>query len=1209
MKKYIFAILTSFVFLIGVGASQAQFIGSSVSVTGLPLISADGTPVSIPDGFSWTPDFEITQNGDGSFATDYNYLDDKPSGTTKYVVSEYAFNGTSQTAGSDSNDGNTYANAYATLDKARQAGANVIVIDGMFHKGNGFAAHWNSTVDVAVEGYNGNTALITGADMSGSFALHSGSAYVQSGVTGIENVIDRSVTVSGSTLTDGSTGSPTTLTEVGSVASVISTAGTWHDDGVDTYVHASDSRNLTSDTDIVLLSDWAISNHTNDVTWWFSNVEFWGDRGVRIDTADTNTAKLVGYKMASRWSIDTNAYNLVDLLDVRLVESHASDSKTLDGFNYHRGSSAVNMRILEYNCVGERNGTGSTDNASTTHDEVYAIRLNGTYRDQAGVAIADTDGSEVLNFGVTIGNTSDDGFNVGTYSGSKPAMVWYKNVTSENAVDDFVRSTGGMAFDMGGNTFATVDDDSDGRIDYNDATLYEVAIRYASKLSSLYSMANPRYYANVGGEVNQLFDLSAQKNKLTTPTTRPTIDLSYVNGYAAMDFGSSPNEAVFDSSKSTDVKHIFFVGDYDGGSDNTFDDLNGIINNNSGSRRIVGDTGTADLYTTGTDNFAETVSVNGAAASVVMLPTGFGHFKFTSTTAAAESATWEFFGDNSNTNRGWQGGVHMFYTLDADPSAGDESAIQATITTSAAVNFTPIISGIPSISGTDEVGETLTATAASVEGLPTPTQSWQWERSGTPISGATSITYDLVEADAGNTITVVQTETNSEGSDTAESSATTTITSTPQISGVPTLSGTEAVGNVLTASAASATGYPAPTTSWQWERDGTPIGGATSSTYTLVSADDGAIITVVQTETNTEGSDTAESAGTGAIKSVPSIAGVPTISGSETVGSVLTATASGVTGTPTPTRTWQWERSGVDISGATSSTYTLVGADETETLTVTQTETNSEGVDSAESAATGVITAAASDGLSSLASIGSNVLSEAWVHLSDSFASNSTETFADFLDDTNQDFWNGEDSGATDNGTISGSGTTAGYFEATDAGDYSRSKQTAALATDWNRLVRSDQDSTFVFAFKTPSSIGTAFYVHADSSAGTDPDFRVLSVSGNLEVRVADGGGSFKNTNMGSISASTDYVLVVTKTGTTLQYALNATSLTTGTAIGANTTDDLTSYIGILANDTGTTGATGARYYGHAILDTVVDNTELGDIIDYVNDNTPVSVP
>lgn len=180
----------------------------------------------------------------------------------------------------------------------------------------------------------------------------------------------------------------------------------------------------------------------------------------------------------------------------------------------------------------------------------------------------------------------------------------------------------------------------------------------------------------------------------------------------------------------------------------------------------------------------------------------------------------------------------------------------------------PTISGQPTISGTEAEGETLTATPSSASGYPSPVNTWQWERSGTPISGATSQTYVLVSADVDETLTVVQTATNSEGSDTAESEATGTIgaaLAAPSITGSPTISGTETEGETLTATAASVTGNPTPTRTWQWERSGTPISGATSATYELVSADVGETLTVVQTETNSEGSDDAESSATGTI--------------------------------------------------------------------------------------------------------------------------------------------------------------------------------------------------------------------------------------------------------------------------------------------------------------------------------------------------------
>jgi len=89
----------------------------------------------------------------------------------------------------------------------------------------------------------------------------------------------------------------------------------------------------------------------------------------------------------------------------------------------------------------------------------------------------------------------------------------------------------------------------------------------------------------------------------------------------------------------------------------------------------------------------------------------------------------------------------------------------------------PSISGVPTFSGTETVGQTLTATATSTSGIPTPSRTWKWQRStnGTSgwadISGATSITYLLDVADENKYVRVVQIETNGVGSDSANSAA------------------------------------------------------------------------------------------------------------------------------------------------------------------------------------------------------------------------------------------------------------------------------------------------------------------------------------------------------------------------------------------------------------------------------------------------------
>jgi hypothetical protein len=81
--------------------------------------------------------------------------------------------------------------------------------------------------------------------------------------------------------------------------------------------------------------------------------------------------------------------------------------------------------------------------------------------------------------------------------------------------------------------------------------------------------------------------------------------------------------------------------------------------------------------------------------------------------------------------------------------------------------------GTVSITGVAQVGSVLsvTSTIADVDGL--GTFAYQWKRSGTVISGATSSTYTLVSADAANTITVTITYTDGKGFIETETSAAT----------------------------------------------------------------------------------------------------------------------------------------------------------------------------------------------------------------------------------------------------------------------------------------------------------------------------------------------------------------------------------------------------------------------------------------------------
>ena len=250
--------------------------------------------------------------------------------------------------------------------------------------------------------------------------------------------------------------------------------------------------------------------------------------------------------------------------------------------------------------------------------------------------------------------------------------------------------------------------------------------------------------------------------------------------------------------------------------------------------------------------------------------------------------------------------------------------------------------GQPTISGTAQVAETLTADMSGIadqDGLTDTSYSYQWLADGADIAGATDSTYTLADADEGAAIRVRVSFTDDAGNEeTLTSAATDTVearANTPA-TGVPTISGTAQIGETLTADAsgiADADGLTNAVYGYQWLADGANIAGATDSTYTLVDADAGAAIKVRVSLTDDAGhEETLTSAATDTVDARPNTpaTGVPTISGTAQVGETLTADASGISdqdGLTNAVYGYQWLADGSSIAGATDSTYTLVDAD------------------------------------------------------------------------------------------------------------------------------------------------------------------------------------------------------------------------------------------------------------------------------------------
>jgi len=251
----------------------------------------------------------------------------------------------------------------------------------------------------------------------------------------------------------------------------------------------------------------------------------------------------------------------------------------------------------------------------------------------------------------------------------------------------------------------------------------------------------------------------------------------------------------------------------------------------------------------------------------------------------------------------------------------------------AAVQKGALTTATPTISGTAEVGQTLTASATGW-GPSGVGPSYQWYADGSPVSGATAATYPLTAADLGKTITVSVTGTLDGYDDaTVASAPTAQVVPGTLTTSTPTISGTAVVGRTLTASAVG-WGPSGVQLSYQWTAGGDPISGATASTYVPGSADLGQAIAVRVTGT-LAGYTTAteESASTDAVTLGVLATSAPTITGSAVVGQTLTATTTGW-GPNGITLAYQWYADGAAISGATATTYDLTNADLGRTISV-----------------------------------------------------------------------------------------------------------------------------------------------------------------------------------------------------------------------------------------------------------------------------------
>ena len=232
------------------------------------------------------------------------------------------------------------------------------------------------------------------------------------------------------------------------------------------------------------------------------------------------------------------------------------------------------------------------------------------------------------------------------------------------------------------------------------------------------------------------------------------------------------------------------------------------------------------------------------------------------------------------------GGTITSASSGGDAALGHTGAARSSFAVAAIPNSAA--TGEPTISGTAQVGQMLTASTSDIsdsDGLINATFTYQWIANDgtedTDIQDATGSTYTLAAADEGKTIKVRVSFTDDGGNqETRTSAVTVAVAAVPNsaATGEPTISGTAQVGQMLTASTSDISdsdGLINATFTYQWTaNDGTEdtdIQDATGSTYTLAAADEGKAIKVRVSFTDDGGNqETLTSAVTVAVAAAPS---------------------------------------------------------------------------------------------------------------------------------------------------------------------------------------------------------------------------------------------------------------------------------------------------------------------------------------------------
>ena len=339
---------------------------------------------------------------------------------------------------------------------------------------------------------------------------------------------------------------------------------------------------------------------------------------------------------------------------------------------------------------------------------------------------------------------------------------------------------------------------------------------------------------------------------------------------------------------------------------------------------------------------------------------------------------------------GLSSGVQYKVRVLATNSIGDSSA--STDSVAIATYQTASLSGLPTVSGTAAIGQTLTAStsALTITGNPSPSLTYAWYACNTSgdaatlsgscavINGETALALSVTSSQAQKFLVFQVSATNSLGTATARSAATSQVPGTPSaVTAVtPVVGGTSAISVTFAAPADTGGGS---IVEYQYKFAASPFSTYSAwialpdltRSFEITGLSPNTTYRVIVRAVNAIGSG-AESVASNSVTTLgaPLVAAAPTIAGTPHVGQTITATEPGglFTGNPLPTvssRAWYscpTAKNAGDalsdcsaISGATGISFTVTATQVSSYLVYAVVGTNSVGNVTASSASTAIV--------------------------------------------------------------------------------------------------------------------------------------------------------------------------------------------------------------------------------------------------------------